>query len=235
MKLIIIGCEYTGTTTLSKNLFEWSQKNMTEGISIIHDHWKIPDTWGHPHSKSKLKGMTPEEQTQVMNLSPRLLENMQRQSLYYHMPRKENNHYIVVGHYIEDGIYAPIYFNYGIDGPFDVNRSVIMKEVEKEILEICPEIVLVLLTTSIDEIVSRMQKKPHKSNVITKKDISQISKRFLEEFEKSNISNKIKIDTSKKTEHETFNEFLEKYLEFMGDHDKLSILLKKQMKNQKWL
>ena len=110
-----------------------------------------------------------------------------------------------------------------------------MKEVEKEILEICPEIVLVLLTTSIDEIVSRMQKKPHKSNVITKKDISQISKRFLEEFEKSNISNKIKIDTSKKTEHETFNEFLEKYLEFMGDHDKLSILLKKQMKNQKWL
>jgi len=235
MKLIIIGCEYTGTTTLSKNLFEWSQKNMTEGISIIHDHWKIPDTWGHPHSKSKLKGMTPEEQTQVMNLSPRLLENMQRQSLYYHMPRKDNNHYIVVGHYIEDGIYAPIYFNYGIDGPFDVNRSVIMKEVEKEILEICPEIVLVLLTTSIDEIVSRMQKKPHKSNVITKKDISQISKRFLEEFEKSNISNKIKIDTSKKTEHETFNEFLEKYLEFMGDHDKLSILLKKQMKNQKWL
>ena len=136
MKLIIIGCEYTGTTTLSKNLFEWSHENMTEGISIVHDHWKIPDTWGHPHSKSKLKGMTLEEQTQVMNLSPRLLENMQRQSLYYHMPTKANDdHYIVVGHYIEDGIYAPIYFNYGIQGPYDVDRSVVMKEVERRILE----------------------------------------------------------------------------------------------------
>ena len=232
MKLIIIGCEYTGTTTLSKNIFEWSQKNMTEGISIVHDHWKIPDTWGHPHSKSKLKGMTPEEQDQVSNLSPRLLENMQRQSLYYHMPRNVNNdHYIVVGHYIEDGIYAPIYFNYGIQGPYDVDRSVVMKEVEREILRICPEIVLVLLTASKETIEYRIQKDPHNPSVITKNDITQISKRFLEEFEKSNILNKITIDTSQKTKQETFDGFLEKYQEFMSDHDKLSILLKQQIKN----
>ena len=233
MKLIIIGCEYTGTTTLSKNLFEWSQKYMTDGIAIVHDHWKIPDTWGHPHSKSKLKGMTAEEQEQVLSLSPRLLENMQRQSLYYHMPRNVNNdHYIVVGHYIEEGIYAPIYFNYGIpDTSGYVDRSVVMKTVEKEILQVCPEIVLVLLTASKEKIEYRMQKAPHNPSVITKNDITQISKRFLEEFEKSNILNKITIDTSQKTKQETFDEFLEKYQEFMSDHDKLSILLKQQIKN----
>ena len=233
MKLIIIGCEYTGTTTLSKNLFEWSQKNMTDAISGVHDHWKIPDVWGHPLSKSKLKRMTAEEQEQVLSLSPRLLENMQRQSLYYHMPRNVNNdHYIVVGHYIEEGIYAPIDFNYGIpDTSGYVDRSVVMKAVEREILRICPEIVLVLLTASKEKIEYRMQKAPHNHSIITKNDITQISKRFLEEYEKSSILNKITIDTSQKTKQETFDGFLEKYQEFMSDHDKLSILLKQQIKN----
>ena len=232
MKLIIIGCEYTGTTTLSKNLFEWSQKNMTDEIPGVHDHWKIPDVWGHPLSKSKLKRMTAEEQEQVLNLSPRLLENMQRQSLYYHMPRNVNNdHYIVVGHYIEEGIYAPIYFNYGIQDSDYVDRSVVMEAVEKEILRVCPEIVLVLLTASKETIEYRLQTKPHNPSVITKNDITQISKRFLEEFEKSSILNKIKIETSQKTEQETLDEFLEKHQEFMSDHDKLSILLKQQVGN----
>ena len=106
-----------------------------------------------------------------------------------------------------------------------------MEAVEKEILRVCPEIVLVLVTASKETIEYRMQKDPHNPSVITKNDITQISKRFLEEFEKSSILNKIKIDTSQKTEQETLDEFLEKHQEFMSDHDKLSILLKQQVKN----
>ena len=45
MHLIIAGCEYSGTTTLSRAFAEWATQNVEGGpfgIGAFHDHWKLP-------------------------------------------------------------------------------------------------------------------------------------------------------------------------------------------------
>ena len=50
MRLIITGCEYSGTTTLSFELAKWGKKRFIENgkeetgweLNAFHDHWKIP-------------------------------------------------------------------------------------------------------------------------------------------------------------------------------------------------
>ncbi len=56
MRVILVGCEYVGTTTLAHAIDDWLETNMGVRFSLIHDHWKIPHTSGHPeirHRKSK--------------------------------------------------------------------------------------------------------------------------------------------------------------------------------------
>ena len=108
MRVIIIGCEYTGTTTLGYGIREWATRNIG-GIEfdLVHDHWKIPHTINHPSD------MTDEEQEQYMALSPRIKEAAQRHNLYYHTIAKRDTDGIVVGYYFEDTIYAGLYYGYG--------------------------------------------------------------------------------------------------------------------------
>ena len=103
MKLIIVGCEYAGATTLASKLHEWSHEHMDKGFPIVHDHWKVPHVWGHPAGTTQLKGMTPDERRQVMALSPRLKEASQRQSLFYHIfpPDHEDDAGVVDGDLLE--------------------------------------------------------------------------------------------------------------------------------------
>ena len=70
MKIILAGIEYVGTTTISRMLNDWKLKVMGEPfyMGLIHDHFKLPHTSGHPDDT------TPEEQDQILNLSPKLKE-----------------------------------------------------------------------------------------------------------------------------------------------------------------
>ena len=47
MKLILAGCEYSGTTTIANALYDWAERALGANFRIIHDHWKIPHTSGH--------------------------------------------------------------------------------------------------------------------------------------------------------------------------------------------
>ena len=83
MKLILVGCEYSGTTTLALAVNEWMKETTGSDSRLIHDHWKIPHTSGHlPNDISHF--LTEEEQAQVLGLTPKLKEMHQRHSLYYH-------------------------------------------------------------------------------------------------------------------------------------------------------
>ena len=48
MRLILVGCEYVGTTKLANAIDDWMASSMGVRFSLIHDHWKIPHTSGHP-------------------------------------------------------------------------------------------------------------------------------------------------------------------------------------------
>ena len=42
MNLIIVGCEYTGKTTLGENIVKWTDSNVGIGRGF-HDHFTIPN------------------------------------------------------------------------------------------------------------------------------------------------------------------------------------------------
>jgi len=46
MRLILMGCEYSGTTTLSRQVSKWVKENLGDDFGF-HDHWKLPHV-SHP-------------------------------------------------------------------------------------------------------------------------------------------------------------------------------------------
>ena len=84
MRLILIGCEYSGTTTLASAVFKWVNDSMDGGMLLFHDHWKIPFTSGHQEHDPPLS-LDEEEQEQVLALSPKLKEMYSRYHIYYHV------------------------------------------------------------------------------------------------------------------------------------------------------
>ena len=130
MRLVIAGCEYSGTSTLAFAIDDWLHEKMGVRFSLIHDHWKIPDTSGHPQAD-----MSDDERSQVLALSPELKEMTQRHSLYYHIQANSWNgpDWMAIGLHIDDSVYGPLYFDYGGDGqPHD--RKVVSYQVESSIL-----------------------------------------------------------------------------------------------------
>ena len=68
MRLILVGCEYVGTTKLANAIDDWMASSMGVRFSLIHDHWKIPHTSGHPDDS------TPEEQAWLLKATPKFKE-----------------------------------------------------------------------------------------------------------------------------------------------------------------
>ena len=118
MRLVLIGCEYSGTTTLARSVFDWANANLDGGTVLFHDHWKLPFTSGHQEHDPPL-APTAEEQEQVLALSPKLKEMYNRYSLYYHINPGSfrGPDFMAVGLHIEESIYGPLYWGYGIKGP----------------------------------------------------------------------------------------------------------------------
>ena len=237
MKIVMIGCEYTGVSTLASAVYNWSHQVMDKGIPIVHDHWKVPQTWGHPEGATKLKGMTAEERRQVMALSPRLKEMTQRQSLYYHIfpSGGDDRQFLMVGLHIEDAIYAPLYFDYGIPREYDVDRRVVMRIVEDDLLRFNSDVTLVLVKARPELVARRMREAPHEPSVLKERDIEQVLARFEEEFEASNIRSKLVLDTSDSTPEETLAEFISGYEPHLSQSDRVNILTKKAKQRGAWL
>ena len=84
MKILLLGCEYSGTTTLAQNIFDWGQNTMGANFGLFHDHWKIPHVTGHwPIDTESFA--THQEQAELLQLNPKMKEQMQRHNLYYHI------------------------------------------------------------------------------------------------------------------------------------------------------
>ena len=223
MNLILIGCEYSGTTTLAHAIRSWLIRETGAGVRLIHDHWKLPHTSGHfPSNKTP---MTKTEMDQVMALSPTLKEMTQRHSLVYHTPSETRaEHGLVVGYHFDDGIYGSLYFGYGGNGD-NHDRSIFGRELERILLKHHPETVLVLVKATSSVIHSRMAKQTHHSGVLQEKDIDFVKKQFNYEFNHSLISKKIILDTSASTVEESMKEFSEKIWPYLTESDRSRMLL----------
>ena len=176
MNIIVIGCEYTGTTTLMLRVQEWMKDSLGRA-SIFHDHFKLPNNSGHPPLDPDSIIFDEEEKRQVLEMSPKLKELFTRYTLYYHSPTRPMKSTDIgglhIGHHIDEMIYAPTYFGYGGPGePGD--RRVEAQNVEQGFLKYVPETVLVLMRTSAEVVRSRMRSAPHTDGVVRDEDIEHV-------------------------------------------------------------
>ena len=224
MRLVIVGCEYSGTTTLAHAIDDWARETMGVGFRLIHDHFKQPDT--KPHGPE----LTDDEVAQFQALSARHREVMQRQNLYYHTSytakseSKETS--LVVGLHIDEAIYGPLYFGYGGAGQIG-DRHVIAKHIEQRIVQYTPETVLVHVEARTDVIRQRMTQAPHARAVLQETDVEHVLTRFEEEVLRSLLVNKMTLDTSDSTVAETVADFEQKVQPFLTQEDLARILVRR--------
>jgi hypothetical protein len=237
MRALLIGCEYTGTTTLAEGIRSWSHEVMGEGngLRAYHDHWKIPHTSGHVGLDDE-NIFTPDEQEQFLALTPKAKEMFQRHNLTYHVQPDalRNPDYLSIGLHIENAIYAPMYFDYYVDGTAWMKRAVI-DHIEEVILEFAPTMPLVLVKASPEAIAERMRTSPHHNPVVREADVQKVLDEFGEEFEKSAIRTKLTVDTTEGTPDETLARFIELFEPHLNETDKLRILTHKASQRGEWL
>ena len=156
----------------------------------------------------------------MVALTPTIKERFQRFQVYYHINVAHNNqHIILVGFHIEEAIYGPLYY-------YPSHQVMYAREVEQKMP---PDTMMILLTASPEVIAKRMEENPHEYNVIKKEDIPMLLNRFNEEFGRSLIRKKFRIDTSNLTPEELFNQFMSSVLPHFSTDDLLRMLARKIM------
>ena len=221
MKLILVGCEYSGKTTLQLLISAWLQRITGSHRPFFHDHFGLPSGERPP-----INSQYPVEiQEEIMALSPKLKEMFQRYILEYHLGSSfyEYPDHGLVGFHIEEAVYAPLYYGYGDIGEY-ADRRVLARWIEADIMEKAPETVLVLLKASAEVIAKRMRENPHPKGLLQEKDIEYVLRRFEEEYNSSLIRKRFVLDTSGATTDDTFSKFVTTIQPHLTDDDRLRIL-----------
>ena len=193
MRVIVVGCEYTGVTTLIEGIMEWGHER---GINHhLDDHFTIPDR----------QHLAPEDRETMAHLSPAFKERFQRMQLVYHIRLLHRfDHILLGGFHIEEAIYGPRYYY-----PGGVASEI--REYEEEMPK---NAILVHLTATPEVIQKRMETDLHEYSLIKKEDIPMLLDGFQQEFDASLIPNKIQIDTSDLAPAELLQTFLSESAQF---------------------
>ena len=210
MRLILIGCEYVGKTTLANKITDWL-KETTGGGRTFHDHFTIPPS-----------ELSADEQIEFLRMSPELQAMFQRYAQTYHLnaPFYSDSDHLLVGFHIEEAIYAPLYYSYGVS----CNTHPSTWSVEKRILEQAPDTVLILLRASPKAISTRMQEHPHQYALVQEEDIEFILQRFETEYERSLLFRKFTLDTTSATIEETLTDFVARIDSHLTETDRLRMM-----------
>ena len=213
MKLILVGCEYAGKTTLANEIVKWIDSTLG-GARGFHDHFTIPSN-----------ELTAEDRDQFMALSPRLKEMFQRYIIEYHLQPAFYNDpdHNMTGFHIEEAVYAPLYYGYGGKGEY-AERTTMARAAEKTIMEEAPDTVLILIKASAAVVAQRMRENPQPRGVLQEKDIEYVLQRFEEEHQASLIRRKFILDTTTATVEETLAEFADQIEPYLTDTDRLRML-----------
>jgi len=198
MRLIIIGCEFAGKSTLAARIREWGEEALGGITSSFHDHFVFPD-----------EEASEEEQKQLMAMVPSLKEKYQRYMINYHFNPAfySDNDHCVIGFYYSETVYAPLYYEYGRPGEY-ADRVQMVRAWDHEVMQIAPDTVLVLMKASPEVIKQRMAAHKERKSILQEKDIEFVLKRFDDLFSGSLIRRRFTLDTSTASIEETFAEFL---------------------------
>ncbi len=127
-----------------------------------------------------------------------------------------------------------MYFGYYV-GEQAWARQAILDHFEESIVNLAPDMPLVLLKASPGTILRRMKEIPHPNPVLQEADIQRALDEFETEYERSAIRNKFTIDTDKGTQEETLERFLEQFEPYLNESDKLRILTHQARQRGEWI
>jgi hypothetical protein len=204
MRVIAIGCEYSGVSTLLDGLMEWGD---ARGIHHhLDDHFSIPDK----------QFLSPEDARAMIALTPTLKERFQRFQIVYHVKLlSKYQHILLGGFHIEEAVYGPRYYYPG-------KNTLTVRQYEPEMPE---DTLLVHLKASPATIRARMERAPHEYPLVRKEDVESVQEAFEAEYRASWIGNKIEIDTSDLTPEGLLQEFLDRSLPFINARDALTRMM----------
>ena len=188
MRLILIGCEYVGKTTLANYLQAWG---LEHGCSFHMDDtdFSIPDE----------RHLNEEEQSAMVALPPAIKERFQRFQVYYHLDILDRyEDCILSGYHIEEAIYGPRYYHSG-------HAVTYHRAVERHIPH---DTVLTLLTAAPEVIRARMEAAPHRYPLVRPDEVEDVQRQFEAEFRASLIYRKVQLDTSGFPPEELLERFL---------------------------
>ena len=241
MRLMLIGCEYSGASTMARAIGEWLLRERAAAGVRVHDHWVYPYIADQDPSTCFVMGpggivreewryrggygdaaMSEERAADVRAMPAWLLEQMQRALIWRHMHHtvidEEVSDSIQVGLYYAEAVYAPLYYGYGRDSFSDRRRRA--REWDRALLEIAPETVLVLLRASPEAIRERMRAAPRPDGVPREEDIERVLDLFEEEYAATELRQKLAIRTSGVTVADSVAEFAREVEAILTDEDR---------------
>ena len=203
MRLIIVGCEYSGVTTLINAIHGWG---LQHGMNYhLDDHFTIPDAFH----------LSQEEQQAMLDMLPAIKERFQRFQIAYHIKLLHRfSHILLGGFHIEEIVYGPRYYYPGI--------NIEVREWEPEMPSVT---ILVHLHASVETIQRRMVEKPHPHQLVPSSDVSVVSDEFKQQFNKSWIKKKFSIDTTDLTSDGLLESFFNESIPHINESDALTRLL----------
>ena len=219
MRLIIIGCEYTGKTTLAGEIQKWLVQTMGSCQTSFHDHFVMPFT----------EGSGPQVQEEIEHIQAMPTSLLQKYTLYmidHHVSDHfyQRSDHCLVNWYYADAVYAPLYYGYGVGGGY-FDRRVMARNNDAKVRERAPDTVLVLVKASSGTIRQRMRQHLHPHNLIKEQDVELILERFEEEYASSLLVRKIALDTTDSTPEKTLDEFVKRIEPHLTNEDRTRIMV----------
>lgn len=200
MRIIAVGCEYTGVTTLLNELNKWGTEQHLQ--FHIDDHFTIPDAFH----------LSEDEQQAMLTMLPALKERFQRFQIVYHIRLINLYEQILLGGFhIEEEVYGPRYYYPGLQ----------VSDTRRYESEMPADTVLVHLHARAEVIRKRMQNAPHPHTLIHAEDIPDLLVKFDQQYRQSWIQRKISIDTSDLTPDELLDVFLQRVRGHLDPRDSL--------------
>ncbi len=200
MRVVAVGCEYSGVSTLIDQIDSWGR---ARGITHhLDDHFTIPDA----------SHLGDAEQRAMLEMLPAIKERFQRFQIVYHIRLLHRySHILMGGFHIEEAVYGPRYYYPGID--------IQVREYEPDLPE---DVLLVHLHARPDVFRQRMESSPHPHTLVPGADVEAVLDSFQQEVAQTWIRRKFDIDTSDLTPDQLLATFLERSIPHLNPADALT-------------